>query len=355
MRLEAKMDDAARDEWVVLESIFGGDYERVGSDECAIRVCEGGLKLCFFFPEGYPASAPPVLTLDSEGPLPDGFARRLEGDLEELWVPGEVCVYEWANAASEAFQVAVNSGVVPEATSGVCDASVSEVAECSVPVTRAVAEKVEHSILACGFTGCGPGLFSHGSKGVTVEIRDSLSITVDGIFSEDLIDFVSLQLQDGETFGAQLLEWTSAQRSAEPGFLEGAQAAPTSDSEEFLPTRDELHVTSRPLLIYTWGKALRKAPPADSQFNFNASVLNGRGGGADLRTQNGLSQEVQDNVRCCGLFPTWLQMVCSKIETSNLHTVSINCTKGRHRSVAAAEILRNVYYPDATIRHLTIT
>jgi hypothetical protein len=33
---------------------------------------------------------------------------------------------------------------------------------------------------------------------------------------------------------------------------------------------------------------------------------------------------------------------------------SINCAKGRHRSVAAAEILRR-YYPKAVVRHLAIS
>lgn len=43
----------------------------------------------------------------------------------------------------------------------------------------------------------------------------------------------------------------------------------------------------RPLLVYTWGKALRKSAPGDSEHNFNAGILNGRGGGADLKSMNG--------------------------------------------------------------------
>eukprot|EP00443_Scrippsiella_acuminata_P074121 CAMPEP_0115538794 /NCGR_PEP_ID=MMETSP0271-20121206/89064_1 /TAXON_ID=71861 /ORGANISM="Scrippsiella trochoidea, Strain CCMP3099" /LENGTH=66 /DNA_ID=CAMNT_0002971705 /DNA_START=74 /DNA_END=270 /DNA_ORIENTATION=- len=65
---------------------------------------------------------------------------------------------------------------------------------------------------------------------------------------------------------------------------------------------------------------------------------------------NGLSDEVQSNVASCGLFPRWISMVCAKVEGSDLHAISINCTKGRHRSVAAAEILKKLYYTQATTR-----
>ena len=47
-------------------------------------------------------------------------------------------------------------------------------------------------------------------------------------------------------------------------------------------------------------------------------------------------------------------MVVEKIERDDLYAVSINCTKGRHRSVAAAEILRKVFYKEAKVEHLTI-
>jgi len=197
---------------------------------------------------------------------------------------------------------------------------------------RGVSEAVGPSLVAAGFATCGPGIFSHSGHGVTVEVGEEVVVSVDGIDVEDLSDWVRLQLEEVERFGAQLLEWTSAQRSAEPGFLEGGDgdgADAAADYVAFLPSPEELRVTAdRALLIYTWGKALRKAPPADSQFNFNAGVLNGRGGGADLRTMNGLSEEVQRNIASCGLFPRWLEMVMNKIETSDLQCVSINCTKG---------------------------
>merc|ERR1712194_59017 len=151
----------------------------------------------------------------------------------------------------------------------------------------------------------------------------------------------------------RLVQWVIAQRSEEPGF--STEEAPADEGLQHLPSPSELGVTQdRQLHIYTWGKALRKAAPPDSEHNFNAGILNGRGGGADLRTMNGLSDEVQNNVACCGLFPRWIGMVCAKVEHSSCRCISINCTKARHRSVAAAEILKKHYYPNATMKHLTI-
>merc|ERR1719162_2778164 len=161
-------------------------------------------------------------------------------------------------------------------------------------------------------------MFVHCDKGVTVELFDELQITVDGIDAQDLQDWVRMQLaHDATCFGARLLEWTAAQRSGD-GFADGDNEEGVEDyGLTFLPTPEELGVDrKRPLVIYTWGKALRKSEPADSQFNLNAGVLNGRGGGADLRTMNGTWDEVQKNVASCSLCPRWLEMACNKVEKS---------------------------------------
>eukprot|EP00439_Symbiodinium_sp_Y106_P042807 s5988_g5.t1 len=210
------------------------------------------------------------------------------------------------------------------------------------------------SLLSAGFTEWSSGLFAHSDKGVTAEVREDLTITVDGVDAEDLVDWAGMQLSaDPASFGARLLEWVTAQRSPEPGFLD--DEAEGSGGPDFLPSPEELGVKKeRDLLVLTWGKALRKSAPPESEHNFNAGILNGRGGGADLKTMNGLWDEVQSNVASCGLFPRWISMVCAKVEHSNLSCISINCTKGRHRSVAAAEILKKTYYPNATVKHLTI-
>ncbi|CAK0850782.1 unnamed protein product [Prorocentrum cordatum] len=224
-----------------------------------------------------------------------------------------------------------------------------------VPVEPAAAEQVRASLRAAAFSEYPGGLFAHLDRGVTVSVGDSLEVTVDGIESEDLADWSLLQLeQDPAVFGEGLLEWATAQRSEQPGFAEGGEGdVVAGDFADFLPDPAALSVQQhRDLTIYTWGKAFRKVAPADSQANFNAGILNGRGGGADIsRVDNGLTEAVQKNVASCALFPRWLEMCINKIESEGLHAVSINCTKGRHRSVAAAEILRAYYYPDAVVIH----
>ena len=73
-----------------------------------------------------------------------------------------------------------------------------------------------------------------------------------------------------------------------------------------------------------------------------------------MKRNNGLCEEVQHNVMRCPRFAGWLAMAIEKIERDDLHVVAINCAKGRHRSVAAAELLRAHYYIRADVQHLTI-
>ena len=114
---------------------------------------------------------------------------------------------------------------------------------------------------------------------------------------------------------------------------------------------------NRSLEIYTWGwRFMNAATPGTVQYNFDATVLDARGGYADMRRMTGLDAEVQANVvgRCN--FEGWLATVICRIEGSRppLRTISINCRQGRHRSVAAAEILRRVYYRRAHLTHLAV-
>eukprot|EP00435_Cladocopium_sp_Y103_P043129 s3870_g12.t1 len=144
-----------------------------------------------------------------------------------------------------------------------------------------------------------PGVSMHGS------IRDLGAPS--GVQAEDLVDWASMQLAaDVDTFGPRLLEWVTAQRSAEPGFLE-------DDAWQGMLN------SGYTLVIKPGSKAFPNAAPRDSEHNFNAGV--------------------QWNVASCDLFPRWISTVCAEVEGSDLKCISFNCTKGRHRSVAAAELL----------------
>jgi len=51
----------------------------------------------------------------------------------------------------------------------------------------------------------------------------------------------------------------------------------------------------------------------------------------------------------------WLVDRVEEIEKYGGNCFSIFCSKGRHRSVSAAIILKNVLYPNAKLKHLTIS
>lgn len=359
------------DEKEALEAIYETDFEarvdpRDGRPSWRISLAGHGATFIVKLPPGYPESEAPAPGLEfDQWPVGgDAFAQRMVAELLGLWERGEGCVYQWTEHVKEALACGPpeltgahqSPGGADHVDAGAADDGSQPAGSGSVPLPAAVAEAVGPSLQAAGFASCGPGVWSNGDSGVTVEVGEELAITVDGIDADDLVDWASMQLAaDVGSFGTRLVEWVTAQRAAEPGFSEDAGGVDDDEGLDFLPSAEELGVKKeRDLLIYTWGKAIRKAAPSDSEHNFNAGILNGRGGGADLRTMNGLSDEVQNNVASCNLFPRWISMVCAKVEHSDLHTISINCTKGRHRSVAAAEILRRLYYPHATVRHLTI-
>jgi len=225
---------------------------------------------------------------------------------------------------------------------------------------EAVRKRIASLLIKAGFQKCGSSI-SHFERGITVEpkiedLKVPVQIAVDGIDTEDLQDWAELKIkEDLDNFAVGLIEWATAHRSEDSGFDEDT---PVNDKAlEHLPSPQSLGVDpNRALRIVSWGKKYYKSgyQPPGSQFNFNACVLNGRGGGVDLRSARGTDKQLQINVASCSLFPGWLSMVINKIESAGLCHVSINCRSGHHRSVAAAEMLKNIYYPNAMVQHINI-
>jgi hypothetical protein len=192
--------------------------------------------------------------------------------------------------------------------------------------------------------------FIHPQLGIGID--KSGKICTDDLSPEEEEKFVK---EYGDNAIAILVDYITALRTEdknEPGFLNEVE---DRDLDlDYLRSLVDVFDTNRELTIYTWGRRLKKSKPYQSQRNFNACVLNGRAKGIDLRKNNGLCHDIQRVVSRCTAFKTWINMCIKKIETDNLRVVSINCSKGRHRSVAAAEILKKAYYPEAKIIHLTI-
>eukprot|EP00929_Paragymnodinium_shiwhaense_P055508 TRINITY_DN27806_c0_g1_i1.p1 TRINITY_DN27806_c0_g1~~TRINITY_DN27806_c0_g1_i1.p1 ORF type:complete len:390 (+),score=86.41 TRINITY_DN27806_c0_g1_i1:73-1170(+) len=363
----APMSAACAEEKEILQDMYLDDFLQVSEAEWQIRF-RADASLRVLLPEDYPNSREaPQLVVDGDQTVDDGI-KALLAKLRREFRPDaaeQQWIVEWLQTLNDAFDDgSISAPVEVEAREEAHKAEEqSQGTSVTVPLGGGVSQSaLDAALLSAGFQRCSEpsasvSIFAHSDKGLTAEVTSSeLQMTVDGIDAEDLTDWATMQLaEDASHFGDRFVAWATAQRSAEPGFDETSEAGETIDGLDFLPSVEQMGVqTDREVLIYTWGKALRKSAPPDSQCNFNAGILNGRGGGADLRTMNGTSDEVQRNVASCGLFPRWIEMVINKIEKTPCHTISINCTKGRHRSVAAAEILRKFYYPNAVLRHLTI-
>jgi len=240
-------------------------------------------------------------------------------------------------------------------------------------------EKINGLLLCAGFQSCGEKSMSHLEKGITIEFNEEdfevpVEIVVDGIDAEDLHDWAELQInEDIDNFAIRLIEWATAQRSSHSGFVPSDDLEDAIDNGleklqesrlivmEEVAKRLQIPVSTlatrlkarKPLLIRSWGRECSKSAPAGSEANFNACVLNAKGGEADASRMNGTYEEMQRKVIKGPLFLGWMVRAVVSIESSTaahpfgLHNISINCAHGRHRSVSAAEVLRKWFYPQA--------
>jgi hypothetical protein len=116
-------------------------------------------------------------------------------------------------------------------------------------------------------------------------------------------------------------------------------------------------MSTREIVIYTWGNSVRKLKPEDSEINFNVIpiVSLNRRAGLNLKKLNGMSKEIQQCLYQIPKFTTFISNIVSVInDNPSLDCISINCKNGIHRSVAVAEILKYEYFPNARVVHLEL-
>ena len=96
------------------------------------------------------------------------------------------------------------------------------------------------------------------------------------------------------------------------------------------------------IYIWTWGNKRRKQPPAKSQHNFN--VCNVTAGykphGVDLRKIDGRDERLQLKIQRGKNYERYMDALLSKVQDAGITKLAINCHKGRHRSVAFAELAK---------------
>lgn len=116
----------------------------------------------------------------------------------------------------------------------------------------------------------------------------------------------------------------------------------------------------RELTILTWGKALRARTPNESERNFDVcQISKGKPHGVDLKKNNGLCEEIQKHIAKQTRFPDYKKTVVDFVLAHpHVKVISINCTKGRHRSVAFAQLiavaLAHEHRIAVTLKHLDI-
>eukprot|EP00440_Ansanella_granifera_P022342 gb/GFBE01024265.1/.p1 GENE.gb/GFBE01024265.1/~~gb/GFBE01024265.1/.p1 ORF type:complete len:463 (+),score=118.94 gb/GFBE01024265.1/:1-1389(+) len=93
----------------------------------------------------------------------------------------------------------------------------------------------------------------------------------------------------------------------------------------------------------------------EGKFNWSALGLTGRGKGINTKKLDGRNVEVQGRVSRSDIFKTWMTEKVLMVDEwfkdpenkGKPLTVAVYCSKGRHRSVSAAILLRDLFYPDA--------
>lgn len=94
------------------------------------------------------------------------------------------------------------------------------------------------------------------------------------------------------------------------------------------------HVT-----IYTWGSKVHKTCPIKTDKDFNvAGISSYKPHGVDLSVETGLNEKIQKHIMRQKKFDLYSNTILKTIR-NGATTISVYCHKGRHRSVATAEIL----------------
>ena len=116
----------------------------------------------------------------------------------------------------------------------------------------------------------------------------------------------------------------------------------------------------REITIYTWGIAKRKFKPHQSKKNFNVcGVSNGKPYGINLKKLDGRSEELQKSISSLPRYEEYKNAIIKYIiGNPDSDAISINCQKGRHRSVAMAQLvgayLANEHNIIVNIKHLEL-
>jgi RNase adaptor protein for sRNA GlmZ degradation len=105
------------------------------------------------------------------------------------------------------------------------------------------------------------------------------------------------------------------------------------------------------LTIYTWGNKHHKRCPVVCQKSFNvAGISNYKPRHINLKKVDGRDEELQKHISKQSRFEDYMESIVKAIDVDNVRVLSVYCHKGRHRSVATAELLKKRLEKKYTVR-----
>jgi RNase adaptor protein for sRNA GlmZ degradation len=106
------------------------------------------------------------------------------------------------------------------------------------------------------------------------------------------------------------------------------------------------------LTVYTYGLSKHTTCPVETEKDFDASKININVD--DFKDATGMDVDLMNLITATPRFRSFISKIASTVVNNKLKVICIHCLHGRHRSVAAGNILKNVYFPKAKVIHLEI-
>jgi hypothetical protein len=402
-------DNIARqhDELEALKAIYPDEFTEINAGEYQISMTgSSSFALRFVLPASYPSNNPPYAGIHCESLHQPLLVtdQRLQEEILRIWEGNGEVFFElisWLTEQEQEVQYRhTNIGGQKPGHGwehGMGQMQEHEQQRLDLLISADCQNSIVASLQDAGYEKHGICFIHDHEPRCEVELLESdldagskflVTVTAAGLGGDEIANFVAMELAADRPleFGAQLLEGVSSMLH-----MSGAQAVTAeSDSSgatggldtgadellaralEKLPSVEEIRAhprwvdselsiqRHRQLHIYTWGDALMKKTALksrSSQFDVNAKPLNGRGGGADTKHNALQDKRIVLNVAASLADARGMQLLVQtlrKIEEEDLHTMSVFCTKGRHRSVSLAVLLQHGFYPNAIVEHLTI-
>ena len=112
---------------------------------------------------------------------------------------------------------------------------------------------------------------------------------------------------------------------------------------------DKLIKKDRKINIYTWG--IKKHTCDKCDIIFDATLLTAKIN-KDVRSLNGKNDIVKQSIINHPKFEIMMETILKNIEEDEPLTIGFICNHGKHRSVAFAELLKELYYTNSKITHI---